>query len=107
MIILFFPNFAISVQKRHKDFTVNPRISPLGAYLFLKFLEGGLLTICSPRVGAYSRGGPIRGFTVHHNIRGLLAHKRDICHILGSFKGIEIFHLVKHIWLLMRKPKLS
>ena len=32
--------------------TVNPRISPLGAYLFLAFLDGGLF-----EGGAYTRGG--------------------------------------------------
>ena len=31
--------------------TVNPRISPLGAYLFLAFLDGGLF-----EGGAYTRG---------------------------------------------------
>ena len=32
-------------------YTVNPRISPLGAYLFLEFLDGGLF-----EGGAYTRG---------------------------------------------------
>ena len=34
-------------------YTVNPRISPLGAYLFLAFLDGGLFEGELIRVGAY------------------------------------------------------
>eukprot|EP00112_Aurelia_sp_Birch-Aquarium-sp1_P015555 Seg346.1 transcript_id=Seg346.1/GoldUCD/mRNA.D3Y31 product="hypothetical protein" protein_id=Seg346.1/GoldUCD/D3Y31 len=30
---------------------------------------------------------------LHQNIRGLLAHKQNICHILGDFKGIHILSL--------------
>ena len=37
--------------------TVNPRISPLGAYLFLAFLDGGLF-----EGGAYTRGGAYKIF---------------------------------------------
>ena len=39
-------------------------------------INGGLLTICSSRIGAYSRGGflrgggAIRGFTVCQNMKG-------------------------------------
>ena len=32
--------------------TLNPRIRPLGAYLFLTFLDGGLF-----EVGDYTKGG--------------------------------------------------
>ena len=34
-------------------YTVNPRISPLGAYLFLAFLDGGLFEGGLIRGGAY------------------------------------------------------
>ena len=30
---------------------------------------------------------------LHQNIRGLLAHKQNLCHILGDFKGIHILSL--------------
>ena len=40
--------------------TVNPRISPLGAYLFLIFLEGGLFEGGVIRGGGYTRGEAYR-----------------------------------------------
>ena len=39
-------------------FTVNPRISPLGAYLFFIFLDGGLFEgVLFDEGGAHTRGG--------------------------------------------------
>lgn len=35
---------------------------------------------------------------LHQNIRGLLANKSNICHILGGFKNILIFPSVKHVY---------
>ena len=41
--------------------TVNPRISPLDAYLFLMLFGWGLIRGGAYSRGAYSRGGLIRG----------------------------------------------
>ena len=38
-------------------YTVNPRISPLGAYLFFIFLDGGLFEGVLFEGGAHTRGG--------------------------------------------------
>ena len=58
-------------------FTVNPPISPLGAYIFLGFLHGG-----SFGGGGLIRGGLIRGFTVVHNL----------CYVCGE----GVFHTTRN-----------
>ena len=47
---VFYLWATVPVSAKHN--TVNPRLSPLGAYLFLAFLDGGLF-----EGGAYTRGG--------------------------------------------------
>ena len=88
----------------HRNITVNPRISPLGAYLFLAFLDGGLF-----EGGAYTRGGLIKflktscmaiiSFKVSHKDNREEAMQYD-SNAIGVFKSVcheESEQLIGHI----------
>ena len=64
--------------------TVNPRISPLGAYLFLIFLEG-LIRGGFIRGGVYTRGGLYEGGGGAYRINVDIKKNYDLIYFSRNF----------------------